>query len=97
MAPVRMYVAKFGREVLIDEDHPLAIAQRAADQANQASEAKQDDTVQHTVQDGALGAALVPDSSSGELEQDGRHPVEPPAPLAETPIDAPRRRRGKAP
>lgn len=30
MAAVLLYIAKFGREVLIDEDHPLAIAQRAA-------------------------------------------------------------------
>ena len=29
MAAVRMYIDKFQKEVLIDEDHPLAIAQRA--------------------------------------------------------------------
>lgn len=29
-APVWLYVAKFGREVLIDADHPLAVAQRDA-------------------------------------------------------------------
>lgn len=27
----RMYIEKFGEEVLIDEDHPLAIAQKALD------------------------------------------------------------------
>jgi hypothetical protein len=36
MAAVRMYIEKFGREVLIDEDHPLAVAQRqqGAQEAN---------------------------------------------------------------
>jgi hypothetical protein len=29
MAVVKMFVQKFGREVLIDEHHPLAIAQHA--------------------------------------------------------------------
>lgn len=33
MAAVRMYVDKFGAEVLIDEDHPLAVAQRAKGEA----------------------------------------------------------------
>jgi hypothetical protein len=31
MAPVRMFVEKFRGVVLIDEDHPLAVAQRAKD------------------------------------------------------------------
>ena len=34
---IRTYIEKFGREVLIDEDHPLAVAQRA--QAQQKSAA----------------------------------------------------------
>ena len=29
MAAVRMFISKFGREVLIDADHPLAVAERA--------------------------------------------------------------------
>jgi hypothetical protein len=29
MAAVKMYIDKFDKEVLIDEDHPLAIAQQA--------------------------------------------------------------------
>jgi hypothetical protein len=31
MTPVLMYIDKFEKEVLIDETHPLAIAQRAKD------------------------------------------------------------------
>lgn len=31
MAAVKMHIDKFGGEVTIDEDHPLAIAQRAKD------------------------------------------------------------------
>jgi hypothetical protein len=31
MAAVTMHIDKFGKEVLIDENHPLAIAQRAKD------------------------------------------------------------------
>ena len=33
MTTVRMFVQKFGREVVIDEDHPLAVAQRARNAA----------------------------------------------------------------
>jgi hypothetical protein len=29
VAAVRLFIEKFGRVVLIDEDHPLAVAQRA--------------------------------------------------------------------
>lgn len=28
---VKMYIEKFGKEVMIEEDHPLAVAQRAKD------------------------------------------------------------------
>lgn len=31
MPVVRMYIEKFGSEVLIDDEHPLAVAQRALD------------------------------------------------------------------
>jgi len=31
MAIVKMHIEKFGREVLIDDAHPLVIAQRTAD------------------------------------------------------------------
>ena len=33
MTAVKMYIDKFDREVLIDEDHELAVAQRAKGQA----------------------------------------------------------------
>lgn len=36
MTAIRMYIEKFGREVLIDKDHPLAVAQLAAQDADQA-------------------------------------------------------------
>lgn len=29
MALVKMFISKFGREVLIDDDHPLAVAEQA--------------------------------------------------------------------
>jgi hypothetical protein len=33
MTAVRMHIDKFGGEVLIDDDHPLAVAQREKDAA----------------------------------------------------------------
>lgn len=33
---VWMHIDKFGHEVLIEPDHPLAVAQRASNQANEA-------------------------------------------------------------
>ena len=33
-----MHIDHFGREVLIDKDHPLAVAQRVADAARAASD-----------------------------------------------------------
>lgn len=35
---VWMHIDKFGHEVLIESDHPLAVAQRASNQANEAKE-----------------------------------------------------------
>lgn len=40
MATIRLYVAKFGREVLIDKDHPLALAQVALSDAPTAPAAQ---------------------------------------------------------
>lgn len=36
MTVVRMWIEKFQREVLIEDDHPLALAQRAKDAAAEA-------------------------------------------------------------
>jgi len=30
MPAVKMFITKFGREVLIDDEHPLAVAEKAA-------------------------------------------------------------------
>lgn len=39
MAAVRMYIDKFGGEVLINEDHPLAVAQREKQREEKAEKA----------------------------------------------------------
>lgn len=43
MATVTMHIDKFGKEVLIDETHPLAIAQRAKDAKPSRKPADDDD------------------------------------------------------
>lgn len=40
MTAVTMYVDKFEKEVIIDEDHPLAVAQRVKDARSAAKAAK---------------------------------------------------------
>jgi hypothetical protein len=40
MPVVKLYIDKFNGEVLIDENHPLAIAQRAKDSAPKAETPK---------------------------------------------------------
>jgi hypothetical protein len=41
MALVHRFITKFGRKVLIDEDHPLALAQDEQDAAKAAKPAKE--------------------------------------------------------
>jgi hypothetical protein len=43
MAAVTMHIDKFGKEVTIDENHPLAIAQRAKDAKPSKKSAKTDE------------------------------------------------------
>lgn len=38
MAAIKMYIDKFSGVVLIDEDHPLAVAQRDADAGQDATQ-----------------------------------------------------------
>ena len=51
MAAVTMYIEKFGREVLIDEEHPLAIAQRAMKKKSRRAVVEDEDEEETEVED----------------------------------------------